>query len=271
MGEASYPKKSVLLGLILLGLVLSSLVAFPTYILSFPAFGSPLAFHISSSWLMGGALLLLAAAGSYSLARSQPGGQEESPLHTATYAVLPSVVTLVAFLSLRILEDRLFFTMGLALAGLLLATVLAGQYHSGKGWSRVFTRWTLDLVAYGGAAFLYTTLYGLKARSLLSATGVSLLSAALALEILRGSGEVVQIWLYASVTGLVLGELTWVLNYWGTGAQAGGSVILLIFYLITALARQCLTRRLERRLIFEFLLLALLGMALLGWLFSWTW
>jgi len=265
--EVYYQRTGILLSLLLLGLALSCLIRLPTNIVSFLAFGSPTTLYISTPWIMGGLLLLLTISGVYSLVDSQE--EKSSPLYSLAFAGLPSVVILIALFFLHLLANRLFFVLGLAAAGLLLALILVGQYHTRR--DSLWSRWGLDVVAYGAAIFFYALIYGLKARSLLSATGVSLVSGALALELLRGEGGARRTWLYALVVGLIMGEVVWVLNYWGAGALAGGSALLLIFYLITALVRQHLTRRLDRSLIFEFLLLALLSLALLGHFFSWSW
>jgi hypothetical protein len=267
--EVYYQRTGILLSLLLLGLALSCLIRLPTNIVSFVALGSPTTLHISTPWIMGGMLLLLTIAGVYSLVHSQE--EKSSPLYSLAFAGLPSVVILIALFFLHLLADRLFFVLGLASAGLLLALILVGQYQTMRERNSLWARWGLDVVAYGAAIFFYALIYGLKARSLLSATGVALVSGALALELLRGEGGARRTWLYALVVGLIMGEVVWVLNYWGAGALAGGSALLLTFYLITASVRQHLTRRLDRYLIFEFLLLALLSLALLGHFFSWSW
>jgi len=267
--EVYYQRTGTLVSLLLLGLALSCLIRLPTNIVSFVAFGSPTTLYISTPWIMGGMLLLLTIAGVYSLVHSQE--EESSPLYSLAFAGLPSVVILIALFFLRLLADRLFFVLGLASAGLLLAAILVGQYHTRGERKSLWARWGLNTAVYGAAIFFYALIYGLRACSLLSATGVSLGSGALALELLRGERGVRRTWLYALVVGLIMGEFVWVLNYWGISALAGGSILLLAFYLLTGLARQYLEGAIGRRVVVEFALIAALGVALLIISFPWSW
>ncbi|HAL61770.1 MAG TPA: hypothetical protein DCP08_05110 [Chloroflexi bacterium] len=269
MEEVYYQRTGTLVSLLLLGLALSCLIRLPTNIVSFVAFGSPTTLYVSTSWIMGGMLLLLTMAGVYSLVHSQE--EKSSPLYSLAFTGLPSVVILIALFFLRLLADRLFFVLGLASAGLLLTLILVGQYHTMGERNSLWARWGLDVVVYGAAIFFYALIYGLRTHSPLSASGVSLVSGALALELLRYEGGARRTWLYALVVGLIMGEVVWVLNYWGISALAGGSLLLLVFYLFTGLARQYLEGVIGRRVVVEFLLLAFLSLALLGWLFSWSW
>lgn len=269
MKEVYYQRTGSLVSLLLLGLALSCLIRLPTNIVSFVAFGSPTTLYISTPWIMGGILLLLTITGVYSLVHS--GEERSSPLYSLAFAGLPSVVILVALFFLRLLADRLFFVLGLASAGLLVALILAGQYHTRGERNSLWARWGLNLVVYGTVVFFYALIYGLRTRSLLSATGVSLVSGALALELLRGEGDAGRTWLYALVVGLIMGEIVWVLNYWGISALAGGSLLLLAFYLFTGLARQYLEGVIGRRVVVEFALVAALGAAFLIISFPWSW
>lgn len=267
--EVYYQRTGTLVSLLLLGLALSCLISLPTNIVSFMAFGSPTTVYISNPWIMGVLLLLLTIAGVYSLVHFQE--EKSSPLYSLAFAGLPSVVILIALFFLRLLADRLFFVLGLASAGLLLALILVGQYHTMGERNSLWARWGLDLVVYGAAIFFYALIYGLRTRSLLSATGASLVSGALALELLRGEGGARRAWLYALVVGLGMGEIVWVLNYWGISALAGGSLLLLAFYLFTGLARQYLGGVIGRRVVVEFALIAALGVAFLIISFPWSW
>lgn len=267
--EVYYQRMGTLVSVLLLGLALSHFVGLPTNIVSFVAFGSPTTLYISTAWIMGGMLVLLTIAGVYSLVHSQE--EKSSPLYSLAFAGLPSVVILIVLFFLRLLADRLFFVSGLASAGLLLALIFVGQYHTMGERNSLWARWGLNIVVYGAAIFFYALIYGLRTRSLLSATGISLVSGALALELLRGEGGGRRTWLYALVVGLLMGEVVWILNYWGVTALAGGSLLLLVFYLFTGLARQWLEDVIGRRVVVEFALIAVLGVAFLIISFPWSW
>ena len=42
---------------------------------------------------------------------------------------------------------------------------------------------------------------------------------------------------YGGIVGLVLGEVTWALNYWVLPGLTGGLLLLLIFYLLIGIAQ----------------------------------
>ncbi len=265
-----YRNASVLVAIVLLGLAISNLVELPIPIVSFAALGSPTVLYLSPSWVVGGVLVALVASGSYSLARSRPEVRSRGHLYALTFAGLPSAVTVVALFSLRLLAPWTSFGAGLLLTGLLLAAIFVAHYHLFQEGSSLPAYWGLNLAVYGVAAFLYVVIYAMKVRSLLSASGISLLSAALAVETLRGE-EPKRSWLYALICGLIMGQITWTLNYWGVGALAGGSVLLLTFYLVVGLARQHLQGRLGKGNVAEFVLLAGLGAVILYAAFLWSW
>jgi hypothetical protein len=111
-----------------------------------------------------------------------------------------------------------------------------------------------------------TLIYGIRARSLLSATAISVLGIGLAAELLRPhSAELSprRPWLYSIVVGLTLGEVAWALNHVSLSAVGGGILLLLIFYVTTGLARQYLSARLSRPVIAEFVAVSIVGLGLL--------
>ena len=125
-------------------------------------------------------------------------------------------------------------------------------------------RLALQLAVYAAAAVLFVTLYSTRARSLLSASGVALTAAGLALERLRDAeARPRRIWLYAALLGLMLGELTWALNYLTLSSHVGGGLLLLAFYVLVGLVREHLADGLHRHVLLEYLLISLLGLAVL--------
>jgi hypothetical protein len=89
-------------------------------------------------------------------------------------------------------------------------------------------------------------------------------AALLALERLRVTGHDTSITRpYALVTGLVTGESVWALNYSRVPGVVGGLLLLLSFHVITGLAHQHLIGQLNRRVIVEYGLVTLIGLALL--------
>ena len=177
--------------------------------------------------------------------------------YTATAWTLPALATLTAFLFLRlpVFSSGVGTGLGLAVAGALLAFIIVAQYCTLDPSDPAYrpAGMALSLVIYLLALGLYAAIYAPKVRSLLSATAVAVVTVVLALEVLRREGvEARRLAIYAGITGLILGQITWALNYWVVNALAGGAILLLGFYLLTGLAQNHLSGQLSRRVVAEF-------------------
>ena len=108
-------------------------------------------------------------------------------------------------------------------------------------------------MAYVLAFAFLTLIYQSRARSLISATAVTLIASVIALDLLSGADVPFRrAVLYSVVVGLVTGECTWALNYWQIAAWAGGLLLLLVFYGLSNIAHQHLLGRLTRATVVEF-------------------
>jgi hypothetical protein len=99
----------------------------------------------------------------------------------------------------------------------------------------------------------------------MSGTLVAMTAALLAIEILRTSTSQTRLVLiYGAVVGILLGEVTWALNYWPLLPGLTGSLLLLLsFYLAVGIAQQALQGRLTRRVVVEFGLFGLFALVLI--------
>jgi hypothetical protein len=161
---------------------------------------------------------------------------------------------------------RLYWLGGLALTALLLLLIAVAQYHTVDPTDPGYrlARLALNILAYLVALGLFILIYNSKARSLLSATTTAAVGSLLALEMLRGVHYNLRpTGLYALITGLALGQVTWALNYWTVGRLTGGLLLLLVFYLATGLSQEGLLRKLNRRTLVEFALVALVSLGLI--------
>jgi hypothetical protein len=61
----------------------------------------------------------------------------------------------------------------------------------------------------------------------------------------------------------VIGEVAAILPYAGLGRLSSGLLLLLLFYLLVGLAWQGLLRRLNQRVVLEFVAVAVVGLALI--------
>jgi hypothetical protein len=261
-----YERASVFVSLIVLGLAFLPEIELPTRTFSFRVLGSLASIRLSVTWLMAALLASLACTGTDSLVCSHPLVHRGEIRYTFTFWALPGLSVVAATLLLPLVPNRSYWLGGLALTALLLLLIAVAQYHTvdptdpGYRLARLALNLSVYLVAFG----LFTLIYGSKARSLLSATTMAAVGSLLALELLRGVHPNLRLTgLYALITGLALGEVTWALNYWTAGRLTGGLLLLLIFYLVTGLSREGLLRRLNRRALVEFALVALVGLGLI--------
>ena len=132
-----------------------------------------------------------------------------------------------------------------------------------KGYRR--GRAVLNALAYGCALLLFVIVYQTRTRSLLSGTMVAATATLLTIELVRSStpnsGTVIS---YGLAVGLVLGQVTWALNYWPIDELTGGLVLALIFYLMVGIAQQGLQGRLRRRVVIEYAGFALAALILIA-------
>lgn len=265
-GIPCYERASVFVSLIVLGLAFMPEVRLPTRIFSFHILGSSASIQLSVTWLMAALLGSLACTGTDSLIRSHPLVRWGEVRYTFTFWALPGLAVVTATLALPLAPTRLYWLSGLALTTLSLLLIAVAQYHTVDSTDPSYrpARLALNIFVYIIGLSLFTLIYGSKARSLLSATTTAAVGGLLAFELLRGIHHNLRLTgLYALITGLALGEITWALNYWTIGRLTGGLLLLLIFYLVTGLAREGPSQRLNRQALIEFALIALMGLGLI--------
>ena len=263
---AYYERASVFVSLIVLGLAFLPEIELPTRTFSFRVLGSLASIRLSATGLMAVLLASLACTGTDSLVRSHPLIRRGESRYTFAFWALPGLSVVVATLLLPLAPNRPYWLGGLALTALLLLLIAVAQYHTVDPTDPGYrlARLALNISVYPVAFGLFSLIYGSKARSLLSATTTAAVGSLLALELLRGVHPNLRLTgLYALITGLALGEITWALNYWTAGRLTGGLLLLLVFYLVTGLSQEGLLRRFNRRALVEFALVALVGLGLI--------
>jgi len=261
---------SVLVWVVLVGLAAQRLLTLPTVAIAGELLGSPVTLTITADVLLGLILAGLVASGAEAVVRAHPLGQsDEIGPHWLSWGA-PIAVVGVALLLLPLAPSRLYWLAGLILTGSALGLSLAGVYYTvdpfGQGYRRA--RLTMNALTYSIALVLYLVVYRTRVRSIVSATEVMLISALLALELLRGSRRPTwQVTVYAGVVGLVLGEATWALNYMRLQSLTGGLLLLLLFYNLVGLAQHAVQGRISRRVLIEFGLITIAALALI-WEFA---
>lgn len=251
-----YERVSALVSLTLLGLVAYSIIELPNRAVELTLWGSPLTVVVSKWWLM--ALLLggLAATGTQAIVHAHPHMSYRVPGYALTFWLSPGLLVFLAALWLSQLSLALgWWLVGVGATGVLLYSVVLAEYHTidPRDVQYELARIWLNLVVYGLAFGFFVLVYQTRARSILSATELMLVSGLLAASVLRaGSSQAGRTWLYAGVTALVMGQSMWALNFWRVPPLTAGLWLLLIFYFFTGVAQQQLFGRLTRRALIEF-------------------
>lgn len=265
---------ALLITVVVLGLALSALVPLPTWELPLEFFGSALVVRFSGPVQLLLVMVVLIFLGVDGLVRSSnPSGSASASAQplvrapdlatSATYWALP---TLVAILGLAILQGMPWWGYQLALAllcGAAVAAVVTLQLASQSAADQPNRglRLLLNAISYGIAYILFDQIFGARLRSLVSAPAILLVSGGLALELLRSPATAPwRTYLYAGLTGLVMGQIALVLNYSRLGNRAGGALLFLLFYILTGLAQQYLWARLNRRVLVEYLVVLAVGL-----------
>jgi hypothetical protein len=266
----NYDRLSIVVSLVLLGLALTLLVNLPTRLVQTELFGTPVTIPLSTRVIMALLLSVLTAIGTEYIMRAHPDfGESRVSGYSFPLWILPTLVTLAAAWLTPLLLQRslVWWLAGLAVTAVGLSTVIVAEYRTITTSDPAFmpARLFLNVVAYMGGLLLFTLLYGAKLRSILSASSVAFFAALLALSLLRVDRTVLtRTWGYAAICGLILGEATWALNYWGVGGLAGGALLILLFYFFTGLAQQKLLDRFGRAVLVEFSVVAVAGLFLLA-------
>jgi hypothetical protein len=259
-----YERISILVSLTLLGLVAYFLIELPSRAIELTLFGSPLTLVVSQRWLM--ALLLggLAATGARAVVYAHPFLSRRTPGYALAFWVLPGLLVILAALWLSLLTLTLgWWLAGIGATGVLLWFLVLAEYHTIDPRDPLYelARLWLNLVAYGVAFGFFVVIYQTRARSILSATEVLLVSGLLSASLLRaGPAQAGRTWLFAGIATLVMGQCLWAINFWRVPPATAGLWLLLIFYIFTGLAQQHLLGHLTRRALIEFAAVTAIGL-----------
>ena len=259
---------SVASWMVVLGLGLSLLVGLPSAEISFWALGSPVAISITGTLLAAFFLAVMAAAGAESVVSVHPlYVTRQARMQTWSFWALPMALAIISTVLLPLASSALLQVLALALSGGLLAAAYFGLYATverGKPGFRRSRLW-LDALAYGSALILFLFVYQTRTRSLLSGSLVAVTAMLLAAEILRtATTRSSDALTYGGIIGLILGQVTWALNYWVLPGLTGGLLLLLIFYLLVGIAQQGLQGRLTARVMWEFIVFGMIALVLIA-------
>jgi hypothetical protein len=259
-------RASVVATLVVLGLILDTFLQLPTWTRDLTVLGSPLTVNISQTVLMAALLVGITCTGTDVIVRSHPTARWIEARYSFVTWTLPALTVLLATVLLPQAPTLVYRMAGFVLTGLILILIISAEYYTVDPTNRHYlaARLSLNVWAYFLALVTFVLIYSAKARSLVSATGVTVVSTLLALEFLRSAGrDFGRTILYALIAGLITGEIIWAMNYWRIQGLTGGLILLLGFYVATGLANQQLQGRLTRRVLVEYAIVALVGLVVL--------
>jgi hypothetical protein len=262
----NFSQISRVVSLVLGGMVLTAFVNLPVWALPLIVFDSPLTLRLSGPWLIAAVLVILVCAGTDILLQSQPATAKKGVRHAALPWILPGVIAAAGPLlitNFEPLSTRWFLVLIGVGVGLTLA-LLAEFYVAAPDKQSPMVRISLTMLIYAAAMLMFTAIYSTHVRTALSGAATSLISFWLALSLFRWpAGQNRVRWRHAVPVGLVMLFVTWMLNHMSLNALAGGGMLLLVFYLITGVIQQFIQDHLNRRVLVEFAVAAVLGLLLL--------
>ncbi len=244
----------------------------PTVVLTFHVLGSPATVAITNTTWMALLAGILAGSGAEGVLRIHPRWRRDPAARwwqRWIYWALPAALGVLGAWLTPMMPSRLLAAMAVVAGSGLLAVALYALYNTVEpgvaGFRR--NRVVLNVLAYGATLALFLLVYRTRTRSLLSGTLIAATGTLLAVELLRTSTDQVgAITAYAAAIGLLLGEMTWALNYWALPGLTGGLVLLLAFYVMVTVTQQSLQGRLTRRVLVELAVFSLLVLFLLAFL-----
>lgn len=131
--------------------------------------------------------------------------------------------------------------------------------------ARETARVTSALGSYVVAFALLSLAYTFDLAPWPAAAAATLIGALVAVEVMRDAeAEPAELLVYAAAIGLLVGEARVVLHYLPVGGHLGALALVFAFYLTSGLLHSHLTRQLDRPILLQYLLVSVLGWALVG-------
>lgn len=249
-------------------IALFALASFASFTLSWPTHQvvlGGLSFALPGNTLMGLLAVGLALTGTDAIVRSNPGLKPHRSHRTFLSCILPTALTAAAWPLLARLPDLADRVAGIVATAGALAVLITAEYEA-QGPA---TRWRralgvlLQFATYATAALLYAAAYP-ASRDVTAARAGVVVTALMALRLLGAEKLPLPRILGASAgIGLLLGVVAWLLHP-RAGSAVTYSLILVIFlYMLAGLAKQFLWGKLRREVVLEYVLVALVALALL--------
>jgi hypothetical protein len=270
MQEQTYPlnrdRLSVLVAIILLLSVLFRFVELPETSWQLNVLGSPLEIRFTSSSLLIVLTVALVVTGTRFVLRDHPDVPDRLPRPLYLSWVLPGLLSGLVVYVVHLAPTVQVWAGGVLLLGFVVSLAVGAEFVALSTEDPRYThaRLALNLLAYLLAFLLFYLVYQTRARSLVTATAVTIASFLVAIDLLSVADvSVERVALHAAGVGLVVGQATWALNYWQLNNWAGAFAILLVFYAASGVTHQRLLDKLSGRVLAEFGLVTIIALIIL--------
>jgi hypothetical protein len=257
-----HDRASITVGIVLVGIVLVLVLDIPSRVFELEPFGTPLTLTITGTRVVSLLLVGLTCAGAEAVMRVHPLVRRRAIRFTFPGWVLPALATMALTLILPESPGLFYWLLGLVTGGAVIAWLMLVQYqllsHQAEG--RAVLQTGQSAIAYLIGLVFFVSIYGTRLRSLVTATSVAAVSGLIAISILAGGEHSLrQGTVHAGVIGLLMGQMTWALNYWRANTSSIGVLMMMIFYVLVGIAREHMRATLNSRVLVEFLGVAALG------------
>ncbi len=214
-------------------------------------------------WLPG--LLLAVLVGAIAALLARRDARPDLPSLTA--GIFPAIALVSGLLIIAVYHDRPWWFVAPVVVWLaiLIGTIARALLTAPEGFTRDVARTSLTVVTYVIGFIALAMIYINKYRSVFSASAVAVIAFFLLLQMTDGEHAALsRRVVYAVVGALIVGQATWVINYWSATGWTGGAFLLAVFYLVAGLSGAQLRDRVQTFDVIEFGGVALTAIAIVS-------
>ncbi len=252
----------VLIALLALTPVLLLVVELPSRNLSLDVLGSALSLTLNTDSLLILFLPVLAIAGVDWVLRDHPLVRVGQVPFLFPFWMAPALMAFALSILLTRLSSWPLWIFALCVGIVLIGVLVVAEYItiSPTVGSYAVARLTVTALSYLIAFGLFTQIYSLRERSIVTATTTMFVAIAIALDLLGPHIIGLQrAGLFALIIGWLVGQCTWAMNYWNISNLSAGVLLLTVFYVSVGLVQQHLQEKLTRSVLVEFGVVSLIA------------
>ncbi len=260
---------SVILAVTLASATLFRFIELPTLVWGMRRiFGSPLQLSLGGDWVLALLMMGLVASGTFSLLQEHPFRDKQERLLIFSL-INPSLGTLLVSLLLVRAPSWPVWLVTLLIGGIFIGLLIHLNYRAFSPGSPGYTtaRTMLNIADYLLGFALSSLILQQQERALFTGPAILLLFGLLAFDLLSTSGAAwPSVLLFGGIIAALVSETAWVLGYWPVSMWTAATMLTLELYLLSGLSYQYLLGRLNRKVLLEFGIVALLMFMLVLWI-----